>query len=91
MPEASSKVWPKLTPWIGDWVTPLTAAGGSTPSAASTVGTMSTMCAYWVRTSPRALMPFGQWTTNGSQAPPRYVSRFQRRKGVFPAQVQPHG
>ena len=38
-----------------------------------------------------ALTPAGQARMNGSQAPPRYVSRFQRRNGVLPAQVQPHG
>ena len=68
---ASSKVWAKLTPWIGAWVTPLIVAGGSTPRASRTVGTMSMMCAYWSRISPRAWMPFGQCTRNGSQAPPR--------------------
>ncbi len=57
---ASSKVWAKLTPSMGDWVTPRIVAGGSTPSRSSTVGTMSMTCAYWVRTSPLALMPAGQ-------------------------------
>ena len=61
------------------------------PRRSSTVGTMSMMWAYWVRTSPRALMPAGQETMNGSVEPPRYVSRFQRRKGVLPAHVQPQG
>ena len=28
---------------------------------------------------------------NGSVTPPRYVSRFHRRNGVFPAFVQPQG
>ena len=51
---------------------------------------MSTAWAYWVRISPLALMPFGQWTMNGSVTPPRNVSRFQRRNGVLPAHVQPH-
>ena len=41
------------------------------PSRSSTVGTMSMMWAYWVRTSPRALMPAGQGTMNGSLEPPR--------------------
>jgi hypothetical protein len=49
------------------------------------------MCAYWVRISPLAAIPCGQDTTNGSDAPPRYVSRFHRRNGVLPAHVQPHG
>ena len=64
-------MWAKLTPWSGAWVTPRIAAGGSMPSRSSTVGTMSMMCAYWVRTSPLAVMPAGQWTMNGSLAPPR--------------------
>ncbi len=68
---ASSKVWAKLTPWMGDWVTPLIAAGGVRPSASRTVGTMSMMCANWVRISPRALKPRGQCTRNGSLVPPR--------------------
>ena len=61
----------KLTPCSGDWVTPRIVAGGSMPSTSSTVGTMSMMCAYCVRTSPRAAMPRGQETMNGSEAPPR--------------------
>ena len=68
---ASANVCAKLTPWIGDWATPRIASGGSTPSTSSTVGTMSMMCAYWVRTSPRAAIPAGQCTRNGSLVPPR--------------------
>ena len=52
---------------------------------------MSTACTYWPRTSPRAVMPRGQWTISGSATPPSWVSRFHRRKGVLPATVQPHG
>ena len=52
---ASSNVCAKLTPSIGDCVTPRIASGGSMPSASRTVGTMSMACAYWVRISPRAL------------------------------------
>ena len=66
-----SKVWAKLTPSIGDWVTPLIVVGGSIPSASSTVGTMSIAWAYCVRISPFALIPFAQWTMNGSLIPPR--------------------
>ncbi len=47
------------------------AAGGSRPSASRTVGTMSMMCVYCVRTSPRALIPLGQQTMNGSLTSPR--------------------
>ena len=68
---ASSKVCAKLTPCIGLCVTPLIVAGGVMPSASRMVGTMSMRWAYWVRTSPRARMPAGQWTRNGSLAPPR--------------------
>ena len=69
--EGSSSVWAKLTPCSGDWVTPRIALGGSMPSRSSTVGTMSMMCAYWVRTSPLAVIRCGQDTMNGSLAPPR--------------------
>ena len=41
------------------------------PSASSTVGTISMAWAYCVRISPFALIPFGQWTMNGSLMPPR--------------------
>ncbi len=64
-------MWAKLTPWKGDWVMPRIVAGGSMPSRSRTVGTMSMMCAYCGRTSPLLLIPFGQETMNGSQAPPR--------------------
>ena len=36
------------------------------------VGTMSTEWWYWLRISPRALMPFGQEMTSGSAVPPEY-------------------
>jgi len=81
----------RLTPWMGDCVTPRTGAGASRPSASSTVGTMSIACPYCVRIWPLALMPLGQWTMKGSETPPRWVSRLQRRNGVLPANVQPHG
>jgi hypothetical protein len=83
------KVWAKLTPSIGAWVTPRMVAGGWMPRASSTVGTRSMMCPYWVRISPRAVILAGQEMMHGSVVPPRYVSRFQRRNGVFPALVHP--
>jgi hypothetical protein len=61
----------KLTPCRGDWVTPRITLGGSMPSRSRTVGTMSMMCAYWVRTWPPAVICCGQQTMNGSLAPPR--------------------
>ena len=33
----------------------------------------------------------GQRTMQGSATPPSCTSRFQRRNGVLPAMVQPHG
>ena len=78
-----------LTPSIGAWATPLMAAGIGISSTSSTVGTTSMACVNCVRTSPRARMPAGQCTTNGSAVPPRVVSRFQRMNGVLPANAQP--
>jgi hypothetical protein len=43
---ASLKVCAKLKPCIGDCVTPRICVGGSTPSASSTVGTISMAWAY---------------------------------------------
>ena len=68
---ALSKAWAKLRPSIGDCVTPLMFVGASMPKASRTVGTISMACAYCVRISPFALIPFGQWTMNGSLMPPR--------------------
>jgi len=61
----------RLTPWIGDWVTPRMCVGGSMPRASRTVGTRSMAWAYWRRIAPFALIPLGQTTRNGSAVPPR--------------------
>ena len=64
-------MWAKLTPCKGDWATPRIAAGGVMPSRSSAVGTMSMMWAYCARTSPFALIRFGQEMMKGSVEPPR--------------------
>ena len=61
------------------------------PMASSTVGIMSITWAYCSHTEPAASITSGQVTMNGSLVPPRYVSPFQRRNGVFPAQAHPNG
>ena len=43
----------------------------------------------WLRTCPRAAMPFGQCAISGVRTPPSQANRFHRRKGVFPAHAQP--
>ena len=42
------------------------------PQHSRIVGTMSMAWWYWLRTSPLASMPLGQWITIGSQMPPWY-------------------
>jgi hypothetical protein len=66
-----SKVWAKLTPSMGDWATPRSWVGASTPRASRTVGTMSMAWAQRLRTSPLAVIRAGQWTMKGSLMPPR--------------------
>jgi len=46
--------------------------------------------ANWWRIPPAGTRP-GHHTMHGSATPPSCTSRFQRRKGVLPAMVQPHG
>jgi hypothetical protein len=45
-------------------------SGGCTPRTSSTVGTTSMAWWYWVRSSPRLLMPAGQEMMHGSLVPP---------------------
>ncbi len=48
--------------------------------------------ANWRRMVPAASANrAGQLTMQGSATPPSCTSRFQRRNGVLPAIVQPHG
>jgi hypothetical protein len=58
------------TPGSGVCSMPSTTSGISTPQQSRIVGTMSVQWWYCERTSPRALMPAGQWITSGSQTPP---------------------
>ena len=65
--------------------------GGSTPMAARMVGTMSITWWNCLRSSPLALIPFGQWTTSGFCVPPKCVYCLHSLKGVLPASAQPTG
>ena len=51
--------------------TPLTIVGSGRPAASSTVGATSMTWWNWVRISPLALMPFGQWTIVPLRVPPQ--------------------
>src|SRR5262245_29071509 len=86
---AWSKVEAKLTPSIGFWATPLMDLGDFIFSTSRTVGTRSIAWTNCWRMASLALIPLGQWTMQRSEVPPRATSRFQRRKGVLVAWVQP--
>ena len=58
------------TPGSSDCAYPSTWSGISSPAHSRIVGTMSTAWWYWLRTSPRAAMPFGHEITSGSATPP---------------------
>ena len=60
-----------LTPCSGFCWTPWTNVGVGSPAASSTVGATSITCVNWVRISPRALMPAGQWTIVPLRVPPQ--------------------
>ena len=60
-----------LTPSIGFCVTPCTVVGSGRPAASSTVGATSITWWNWLRTSPFALMPFGQRTIVPFRVPPQ--------------------
>ena len=55
------------------------------------VGTRSIAWWYWVRISPRALMPSGQEMMHGSQVPPLNSYRFHILNGVLNAIAHPFG
>ena len=59
-----------LTPSIGVCGVPLTDFGSGRPAASRMVGAMSMTWCHCDRTSPLALIPFGQWTTSGLRVPP---------------------
>ena len=60
-----------LTPSMGRWAMPFTWEGSGMPAAASTVGATSMTWVNWERTSPRAAIPFGQWTIVPLRVPPQ--------------------
>ena len=62
---------------------------GVMPTASSSAGTTSTTYPTSCRSSPRAVMPRGQWTMNGVEMPPSCVQILCRRNGTLPALDQP--
>jgi len=87
--DGSWKLYRMLTPSNRLCTWPLIVSGGSTPRASSTVGTRSIAWWYWVRSSPRTLMPAGQEMMHGSQLPPLNSYRFHILNGVLNAIAQP--
>ena len=81
----------KLVPSIGRCATPLISSGRLEPDrfehGREDVDGMDVLA---TNPAPPAA-PRGQWTIRGSATPPSCTSRFQRRNGVLPATVQPHG
>jgi hypothetical protein len=71
---ASSKEYVMLTPSSGFCAMPLTTLGAETCAASKIVGTMSMTWWNWVRSSPFALIPLGQWTTIGLRVPPKWLA-----------------
>ena len=79
-----------LTPSSGFCWTPLTNVGSGRPAASRTVGATSITCANWVRTSPFALIPAGQWTIVPFRVPPQCEATcFVHWYGVHIACAQP--
>ncbi len=79
-----------LTPSIGFCGVPLTTFGSGRPAASSTVG--ATSITWWncERTSPFALMRFGQYTTIPLRVPPKFdATCLVHVNGVSPATAQP--
>ena len=60
-----------LTPSYGFWPMPLTMAGSGRPAASRTVGATSMTWQNWLRISPLALIPAGQWTIVPLRVPPQ--------------------
>ena len=79
-----------LTPSIGLCVTPCTVFGSGRPAASRTVGATSITWWNWLRTSPFAWMPRGQWTTVPFRVPPQCdATCFVHWYGVSIACAQP--
>ena len=58
-------------PCSGICCTPCTNVGAGSPATSSTVAATSITWLNWARTSPLALMPFGQWTIVPLRVPPQ--------------------
>ncbi len=75
---------------MGRCFTPFTILGCGSFAASSTVGATSTTWWNWLRISPLALMPLGQWSTMPLRVPPKWLATcLVHWKGVLPAQAQP--
>ena len=89
---ASSKEYSIETPSIGFWGMPFTTLGSGILHASSIVGTTSITWWNWVRISPFALIPLGQWTTIGLRVPPKWLATcLVHWKGASIAHAQPTG
>ena len=53
-------------------MTPSTKVGSGMPAASRMVGATSMTWWNWERTSPLAVMPFGQWTIVPLRVPPQW-------------------
>ena len=68
---ASSKLYSMLTPSIGTCWMPFTKLGWGSLAASRTVGATSMTWWNWLRTSPFASIPPGQWTMVPLRVPPK--------------------
>jgi len=76
--ELSVSAAAKLSPSMGLCTKPFSTSGGSIPSRSYTVGTRSTACTYWWRTSFDGAILAGHDTINMSAVPPSSpAQRFQ--------------
>ena len=64
-------------------------SAGFAPATSSSVGTKSITWPTSWRSSPRAAIPFGQWTTSGVEMPPSLTQILCRRNGALLALAQP--
>ena len=71
---------------------PLTTFGSGILHASRIVGTTSMTWWNWVRISPFALIPLGQWTTIGLRVPPKWLATcLVHWNGASIAHAQPTG
>lgn len=79
-----------LTPSIGICGVPITIFGSGSFAASRTVGATSMTWWNWVRSSPFALIPFGQWTTRPFRVPPKLEATcFVQVNGAASATAEP--